>query len=57
MTRDIVLLNHEFLESVLEMEGLLSYEAHETAEEIYNYRLMIESGDRSVWVGKITGRN
>lgn len=35
--RDIVLLNHEFLESVLESEGLVSYLAHRQTEKIYNY--------------------
>ena len=35
--RDIVLLNHEFLESVLEGEGLNAAEAHDMTEPIYNY--------------------
>ena len=35
--RDIILLNHEFLESVLESEGLVSYLAHRQTEKIYNY--------------------
>ena len=51
-TRDIVLLNHEFLESVFEAGGLVSYKAHDETEPIYNYRAMIESGDDSVWLGK-----
>ena len=34
--RDIVLLNHEFLESVLE-ENLNAEEAHRQTEKIYSY--------------------
>ena len=51
--RDIVLLNHEFLESVLEDEGLISYLAHDLTEKIYNYSEMIEGGDESVWLVQI----
>lgn len=34
---DIILLNHEFLESVIEAEGFNAGEAHMKAEIIYNY--------------------
>ncbi len=36
-TRDIVLLNHEFLESIFESEGLNAAESHKKTEKIYNY--------------------
>ena len=51
--RDIVLLNHEFLESVLEAEGLPSYLAHDLTEKVYNYSNMIKGGDNSVWLVQI----
>ena len=51
--RDIILLNHEFLESVLESEGLISYLAHDLTEEIYNYYDMVKGGDESVWLVQI----
>ncbi len=35
--RDIVLLHHEFLESLYMAEGIKYDEAHEKAQEIYNY--------------------
>lgn len=35
--RDIILLNHEFLESILMDEGLSYDEAHEKAQRLYNY--------------------
>ena len=36
-TRDLVLLNHEFLESIFESEGLNAAESHKKTEKIYNY--------------------
>ena len=39
---DIVLLNHEFLESVLESEGLNAQAAHERTQKIYNYAELIK---------------
>ena len=39
--QDIILLNHEFLESVLESEGFVSYVAHSLAEKVYNYSYAI----------------
>lgn len=41
-SRDIVLLNHEFLESVVEADGLNAQEAHTIAEAIYNYSALIK---------------
>lgn len=35
--RVIILLNHEFLESILMAEGLSYDEAHEKAQRLYNY--------------------
>ena len=35
--QDIVLLNHEFLESVVEAQGLTAEKAHAIAEKVYNY--------------------
>ncbi len=40
--RDIVLLNHEFLESVIESEGFNAQGAHAVAEAIYNYSALIK---------------
>ena len=40
--RDIILLNHEFIESVFMAEGLNYREAHDKAEAIYNYSIFIE---------------
>ena len=40
--RDLVLLNHEFLESVLESEGLNAQAAHERTQKIYNYAELIK---------------
>ena len=37
LEQDIILLNHEFLESILEEGGLVSYDAHTLTEKIYNY--------------------
>lgn len=51
--RDIVLLNHEFLESVIESEGIVTNEAHDLTEQIYNYSAMIEGGDNNVWLVQI----
>lgn len=36
-SRDIILLNHEFLESIYMSEGLRYSQAHDKAEKIYNY--------------------
>jgi len=36
-SRDVVMLNHEFLESVFMEEGLKYSEAHDIAEQTYNY--------------------
>ena len=41
-TRDIILLNHEFLESVIEAEGFNAQVAHTIAEKIYNYSALIK---------------
>ena len=35
--QDIVLLNHEFLESVIEAQGRTAEKAHAIAESVYNY--------------------
>ena len=51
--RDIVLLNHEFLESVLESGGIVTNEAHDLTEKIYDYYSMIKGGDNSVWLVQI----
>ena len=40
--RDIVLLNHEFLESTLVQSGFNQQDAHNIAESIYNYAELIE---------------
>ena len=40
-SRDIILLNHEFLESVVEAEVLTAQKAHVIAESIYNYSALI----------------
>ena len=37
LERDRILLNHEFLESVIESEGFVSYVAHMMTEKVYNY--------------------
>lgn len=39
--RDIVLLNHEFLERELVLFGYFQQEAHEKAESIYNYAILL----------------
>ena len=41
-TRDIILLNHEFLESIIEAEGFNAQVAHTIAEKIYNYSALIK---------------
>ena len=42
--RDIVLLNHEFLEHTLMRQGTPVREAHEQAQEVYNYAAMVRRG-------------
>jgi len=37
LEQDIVLLNHEFLESIFVAEGFSCREAHDKTELIYNY--------------------
>ena len=44
--RDIVLLHHEFLESVLISEGLTASEAHEKTQEVYNYVQALKEAGR-----------
>ena len=39
--RDILLLNHEFLESIIEAEGFNAQAAHATAEKVYNYSALL----------------
>ena len=39
---DIILLNHEFIESIFMEEGLNYRDAHDKAEAIYNYSIFIE---------------
>ena len=39
--QDIVLLNHEFLESVVEAQGLNAEKAHAIAELVYNYAIYL----------------
>lgn len=39
--KDIVLLNHEFLERELILSGYSQQEAHEKAESIYNYAILL----------------
>ena len=36
---DIILLNHEFLESIFMSNGLNYYQAHPMAEKVYNYSI------------------
>ena len=40
--RDIILLNHEFLESILMSEGFSASVAHRMTEKIYNYAATIK---------------
>jgi len=40
--QDIVLLNHEFLESVIMSEGIKQDKAHRKAEDVYNYSSLLE---------------
>lgn len=42
--RDIILLNHEFLESVFMAEGLSAFSAHRKAETFYNYSITLKGG-------------
>ena len=42
--RDIVLLNHEFLEHTLMTQGLSTREAHKQAQNVYNYAVMVRRG-------------
>ena len=44
--RDIVLLNHEFLESIYMADGLKYDEAHEKAQEIYSYAEALREAGR-----------
>lgn len=55
--RDIILLNHEFLESVLMAEGLDYDSAHEATEQLYNYRVTLERWDEDVRLAEIVERN
>ena len=40
--RDIVLLNHEYIESIFMKDGLSTAEAHEKAQGIYNYAALLK---------------
>ena len=43
---DIILLNHEFLESILMAEGLSADEAHDRTQEIYNYSAALKEAGK-----------
>lgn len=40
--RDIVLLNHEYIESIFMKDGLSAVDAHEKAQRIYNYAAFLK---------------
>lgn len=40
--RDIVLLNHEYIESIFMKGGLSAVDAHEKAQRIYNYAALLK---------------
>ena len=43
---DIILLNHEFLESILMAEGLSADEAHNRTQEIYDYTAALKEAGK-----------